>query len=109
MGLLMTNASFDPWVNIGSAEQSTFEGRLKDLFATHLARKKESSYQHLHDASRRGQKSRSVSNAESSTVTCSGRASSTFFVMRLLEPQTVPIKQEESTFKFSVVVETEET
>ena len=66
----MTNAPFDPMVNICSVEQSTFEGCLMALFAIHLARKKETSYQHLHDANRRGQKtSLSVSDAESSTVT----------------------------------------
>ena len=49
----VASAAFEPWVNIFSAEQCAFEGRYAELFTAHLARKK-----------------------ETSTVTCSGSASS---------------------------------
>ena len=72
----MGNASFDPWVNICSAEQSAFERRYMELFTAHLARKKENSYQQLRDANRRGQEARSTSDVESSAAMRAGSASS---------------------------------
>ena len=72
----MSISSFDPWVNICSAEQSAFECRYLELFASHLARKKESSYQQLRESNRHGQDTRSVGDVESSSVVCAGSASS---------------------------------
>ena len=72
----MGNSSFDPWVNICSAEQSAFERLYLELFASHLARKKESSYQQLRESNRHGQDTRSVGDVESSYVVCAGSASS---------------------------------
>ena len=72
--ILMSKTSFDPWVNICSAEQSGFENRYMEMFTAHLARKNKSSYQQLRDA-----KSRSTSDAELSTATCAGSASSSVF------------------------------
>ena len=72
----MSSASFDPWINICSAEQSAFERRYRELFAARLARKKESSYQQLRSSNRHGQDTRSVGDVESSSVVCAGSASS---------------------------------
>ena len=73
---VMSSASFDPWINIYSAEQRAFEHRYLELFAAHLARKKESSYQQLRDSNRHGQDTHSVGDVESSSVVCAGSASS---------------------------------
>ena len=73
---LMGNSSFDPWVSICSAEQIAFERRYRELFASHLARKKESSYQQLSESNYNGHDTRSVGDVESSSVVCAGSASS---------------------------------
>ena len=72
----MADAGFDPCVNICGAEQDAFERSYLELFTTHLARKKIRSCQLLQSANTRGQKSRFVSDTQSSTATFSGSASS---------------------------------
>ena len=119
----MNSTSFDPCVNICSAEQSAFERRYMELFTAHLARKKESSYQQLRDANRHGQETRSASDVESPAAMCAGSASSSggFFCygrhrsqrwqlviqLRTLRAMSTRAKIKK-LFKFSVIVGTEE-